>query len=290
MRYALLQCNRARSPLEKQVFDTVAEASLHDQAAGLRALTRKAIRVLPVTFAARGVGHTTCVVNLAAALSATGLRVVVIDAGRAMIAPSLGLKARYDLLHLLTGERTFAETIQLADTFSVLPAAKGLDEFIQSGSSADDLFGAFATLPTPFDLVVLAAPPDTVSQLLGPSSDVLFVLNDELDSIKATYAFLKKLSELNGFQKFQILFNDVQDPKRANDGYARLADAAKQFFNAHLSLAGVVPRDAALRRAGSLLGHVFESGSTSGNSTAKVAFSRAVVDIASWQLHEFSAA
>jgi MinD-like ATPase involved in chromosome partitioning or flagellar assembly len=161
-----------------------------------------------------------------------------------MIAPSLGLKARYDLLHLLTGERTFAETIQLADTFSVLPAAKGLDEFIQSGSSADDLFGAFATLPTPFDLVVLAAPPDTVSQLLGPSSDVLFVLNDEWDSIKATYAFLKKLSELNGFQKFQILFNDVQDPKRANDGYARLADAAKQFFNAHLSLAGVVPRDA----------------------------------------------
>jgi MinD-like ATPase involved in chromosome partitioning or flagellar assembly len=276
--------------LGQQVFDTAAEALMNDQAAGLRALTRKAVRLLPVTSAARGVGHTTCVVNLAAAFSASGLRVVVIDAGRAMVAPSLGLKAKYDLFHVLTGERTFSETIQSADTFSVLPAAKGLDEFVSSGSSAGDLFGAFTSLFSLFDMVILAAPPAAVSQLLGPAGDVLIVLNDEADSIKATYGFLKKLSEESGFQQFQILFNDVQDVTQANDGYARLADAAKRFFNAHLSLAGIVPRDAALRRAGLLRSHVFRRGSPSGNSTAKVAFSRAVVDVASWQLHEFSAA
>ena len=272
------------------MFDSSATLTMGDQAAGLRALARRALRVLPVTFAARGVGHTTCVVNLAAALSSSGQRVVVIDAGRAMIAPSLGLKAKYDLLHLLTGERTFAETILAADTFSVLPAAKGLDEFVQSGSSADDLFGAFTTLTSPFDLVVLAAPPSTVSQLLGPSSDVLFVLNDDADSIKSTYACMKKLSEESGFQQFRILLNDVQDIARANDGYARLADAGSRFFNAHLSLAGVVPRDAALRRAGAAFGHVFRQGSMSHSSSARAAFSRAAVDVSSWQLHEFVAA
>jgi MinD-like ATPase involved in chromosome partitioning or flagellar assembly len=272
------------------VFESSATSLMNDQAAGLRALTRRSLRVLPVTFAARGVGHTTCVVNLAAALSASGVRVVVVDAGRAMIAPSLGLKAKYDLLHLLTGERTFAETILPADAFSVLPAAKGLDEFVQSGSSADDLFGAFTTLTSPFDLVVLAAPPAAVSQLLGPSSDVLFVLNDEADSIKSTYACLKKLSEESGFQQFRIMFNDVQNVARANDGYARLADAASRFFNAHLSLASIVPRDAALRRAGTALSHVFRPGSFSRSSIAKTAFSRVAVDIASWQLHEFFAA
>jgi len=272
------------------VFETATAALMNNQAAGLRALTRKALRVLPVTFAARGVGHTTCVVNLAAALSASGLRVVVIDAGRAMIAPSLGLKAKSDLLHLLTGERTFAETLLPADTFSVLPAAKGLDEFIRSGSSADDFFSAFTTLSSPFDLVVLAAPPSPVSQLLCPSSDVLFVLNDDAESIKSTYTCLKKLSEESGFQKFRILFNDVQDVSRANDGYARLADAALRFFDGHLSLAGIIPRDVTVRRAGAALRHMFQQGSVFGNSAAKPAFSRVAVDITSWQLHEFSAA
>lgn len=263
---------------------------MNDQAAGLRALTRQALRVLPVTFAARGAGHTTCVVNLAAALSSVGLRVVVVDAGRAMIAPSLGLKAKYDLLHLLTGERTFAETILTSDTLSILRATRGLDGFVQSASAADDLFGAFATLSTPFDLVVLAAPPTAIAQLLRPLSDVLFVLNDEVDSIKATYACLKKLSEDSGFQQFRILFNDVQNITRANDGYARLADAASRFFNAHLSLAGIVPRDAALRRASAAFSHVFRSEKSGGHSVSKTVFSRVAVDIASWQLLEFSAA
>jgi flagellar biosynthesis protein FlhG len=241
--------------------------------------------VLAVTSAARGVGYTACVVNLAAALASLGIRVVVIDAGRAMVAPALGLRAKYDLLHLLNGDKTFAETIVQADTFSVLPATKGIDQFVKSASSSDDLFSAFTRLSTPFDLVLLATSPAATAQLLSQNSEVLFVLNDDAEAIKSTYSHLKKMTEESGFQRFRILFNDVQDASSANDGYARLADTAEHFFNAHLSLAGVVPRDLALRRAGAAMAHVFRTG---GAGAARSAFLRAAVDVANWRLPEFS--
>jgi len=267
------------------VLDTVSRPDLASgQAAGLLTIGRKLIRVLPVTFAARGAGHTSCVVNLAAALSSIGLRVVVIDAGRTMVAPALGLKAKYELLHLLSGERTFPETVLKAPEFLVLPATKGLDEFIQSGSPADDLFGAFGRLSTPVDLVLVATSPTAIAKLLGRSSDVLFVQNDDPESIKATYTSLKKLSEDHGCHRFRILINNVEQDAKAHDGYARLADTAARYFHAHLALAGVVPKDPMIKRATAALGHVFRGEA----NPAKSAFLRIAVDIANWQLAEFS--
>jgi flagellar biosynthesis protein FlhG len=269
------------------MFDALAEKPRFHQASGLQAMTKVALRVLPITTAVWGGGHNACVINLAAALSSLGLRIVVIDAGRSMVAPAIGLKAKFDLLHLLLGERTFQETMLQGESFAVLPATKGLEEFIQSGSSPDDLFGAFTRLSTPFDMVLLLTAPNAIVSLVDPADEVLFVLNEDAESIKSTYASLKRMSEESGFQRFRILFNDVQDASRANDGYARLADTAADFLHAHLSLAGVIPRDPALRRASAALSHVFRD---RGAGAARSAFLRVAVDIANWQLPEFSEA
>jgi len=267
------------------VLDTSSlQEAISGQAAGLRIFGRKTIRVLPVTFGARGTGHTTCVINLAAALASLGIRVVVIDAGRTMIAPALGLRAKYELLHLLNGERTFPETILRAPEFLVLPATKGLDDFIQSGSPADDLFAAFGRLSTPVDLVMLAAPPTAIAQLLGPASDVLFVQNDNPESITATYSSMKKMSEDSGCHRFRTLINNVEQECQAHDGYARLADTAARYFQAHLALAGVVTKDPMVKRAVAAQGHLFRGEA----SPARAAFLRVAVDIANWQLAEFS--
>ncbi len=269
------------------MLDIGTNGAVMNQAAGLRAMAKSALRVLPLTSASWGAGHTACVVNLAAALASLGLRIVVIDAGRSMIAPALGLKAKFDLLHLLTGERTFQETMLQGEPFAVLPASKGIDEFIQSGSAASDLFGAFTRLSSPFDMVLLTTAPTAIASLVEPTNEVLFLLNDDSESIKSTYASMKKMSEESGFHRFRILLNDVQDATRANDGYARLADTASHFLSAHLSLAGVIPRDPALRRASAALSHVFRDG---GAGAARSAFLRIAVDVANWQLPEYDAA
>lgn len=255
-----------------------------NQAEGLRQLTPTPMRVLPVIHAARGIGYTTCVANTAAALAATGAQVVVIDAGRAYVAAALGLRAKFELLHLLTGEKTFAETVLSIPEFLVLPAAKGLDEFLHSGSSVDDLFGAFTQLSSPVDVLVVAATPSSIAALVPSQAEVLVVLSDESESVKATYGALKRMAQDSGFHRFRILLNNVGSERKAHDVYARLADTAHKFLNAELSLAEIVPRDAAVKRAGASSSHLFKGKS----GPAQSAFSRMALDISNWQLAEFA--
>jgi flagellar biosynthesis protein FlhG len=255
-----------------------------NQADGLSQLTPAPMRVLPITHATRGVGYTMCVANTAAGIARTGSKVVVLDAGRAFVAAALGLRAKFELLHLLTGEKTFSETVLSAADFSVLPAAKGLDEFIQSGSSVDDLYGAFTQLSSPVDLLLLAVGAHSLSALVPPSSEVLIVSSDESESVKATYGLLKRLAQDSGFHRFRILLNNVESERNAHDVYARLADTAHKFLNAELSLADIVPRDVSVKRACASSSHLFKAEV----GPAQAAFSRVALDIPNWQLAEFA--
>lgn len=256
-----------------------------DQAAGLRQLMPKAaLRVLPLVTGMRGVGHTTTTVNLAAALAKSGQRIVVLDAGRALIASALNLKARYELLHLLTGERKIADTLLAADLFDVLPATKGIEEFIASGGAVDDLFSAFTTLDQPYGVAIMAIPGAAAAALTPLDAEIVFVTNDTNESIKSTYAELKKLSAEYGRQRFRIIFNDTEDRHRAQDAYARLADTAQKFLHAELALGGIVPRDPAIRRSTSAYTHVFAIEP----SPAQQIYTSIAADMAGWHLAEFA--
>jgi flagellar biosynthesis protein FlhG len=263
------------------VLDSLGYQGTGHQAASLTSVTSRSMRVLPITAGARGVGHTTCVLNFAAALRECGQRVVVLDGLRAQIAPALGSKPKYELRHLLSGERSFAEVVQPINGLWVVPAQKGLDEFADSGANPDDLFTAFADLSDEFDCLLLTAPPKVLSALAGPANDVLLVTNDLQDSIKDTYAAMKLMASAGGVQHFRVLLNGVGDTQRADDAYARLSDAASGFLGAHCALAGHVPVDRAVERAASAQRDLF---AFPARSAAKDVFRRMAGALPSWQL------
>src|SRR5687768_14308124 len=134
-----------------------------DQASGLRRLFAPALpKIIPVVSGANGVGHTTVVTWLAAALSGQGARVLVIDGARGRVARSLGRASgsapQHELMDLLAGEREFDEVALFhSPTLAVLPAARGLREMAEGGYGIAHLQDALAALATPFDLVVLLA-------------------------------------------------------------------------------------------------------------------------------------
>ncbi len=251
------------------------------QASSLASVGSRSMRVLPITAGARGVGHTTCVLGLAAALRESGQRVVVLDGLRAQVAPALGSKPKYELRHLLSGERSFAEVVQAIHGLWIVPAQKGLDEFVESGANPDDLFTAFADLSDEFDCLLLTASPKAVAALAGPANDVLLVTNELQDSIRDTYAAMKLMSAAGGVQHFRVLVNAVSDTQRADDAYARLSDAASGFLSAHCALAGQVPQDRAIERSSSAQRDLF---SLPNRSVAKDAFRRMAGALQSWQL------
>jgi flagellar biosynthesis protein FlhG len=260
-----------------------------DQAHGLRELSHanaSTLRVLPLVTGMRSVGHTSTAVNLAAALGSAGQRVLVLDAGRALIAAALDLRARYELMHLLTGEKSIQETLLRADLFDVLPAIKGVEDFLASGVAVDDLFGGFTALAKPYRTAILAAAGPQAAALTPVDTEIVFVTNDSPESVKSTYAELKRLATEHGRQRFRIIFNDIADEHAAHDSYARLADTAQRFFRAELSLGGIVPHDLAINRASVARAHVF-AGDT---SPARQAYARMAADVETWKLAEFSPA
>jgi flagellar biosynthesis protein FlhG len=256
-----------------------------DQATGLRGMFKPALRVLPTVSGARGVGLKSVIVNLAAAIAAGGQRPVVIDGGRALVASALGLKARYELMQLLTGEREFDEAVLSAGDFSVLPATKGIEAFVDSGATPPELFGAFTTLSQPFDCALLAVPARMAAALTPVESEIVFVTNDSADVLTATYQEIKVLNSEYGRLRFRIIFNGVRDVHRAQDAYARLADTAQLYFHAELALGGMIPMDAAVKRASAASTHVFKGES----SPARQAFARLAASLPDWRLAEFSA-
>jgi flagellar biosynthesis protein FlhG len=262
---------------------------LIDQAAGLRALASHSsagdfLRVVPLVRGMRGVGHTSTTVNLAAALGTGGQRVVVLDAGRALVAAALNLKARYELLHLMRGEKSIDETLLRSALFDVLPASKGIKEFLASGMLAADLFSGFAALAVPYNMSILAVSSAVAAALTPSDCEIVFVTNDTTDSLKSTYTELKHLVTDYGHHRFRIIFNDIVDPYAAQDSYARLADTAQKYFQAELALGGMVPRDLSVRRATAAITHIF----TTEPTEAHRAYVRIAANMDDWKLASFS--
>src|SRR5690606_5041580 len=119
---------------------------MNDQAQSLRRLVSKlegspdrqaskahSARVLTVSSGKGGVGQSNFTLNFALALKTLGRKVLIFDAdiGMANIDVLMGVRARYNLYHLLKGERNLEEIIELG--------SNGLP-FIAGGSGMADLF------------------------------------------------------------------------------------------------------------------------------------------------------
>lgn len=222
-----------------------------DQAAGLRQLFgNRDVRVLPVAGNDLGGGQSGCVVNLAAALARMGRRTLVLDGDRALIAPTLGLKARFDLVHLLHGDRRFDEVaVRANEGFWVLPAARGLSELMRSGASPEALFSGFGALTEPFDTILLCASTQTIAHLLARrSQETTLVCGTDPRQLAATYSRIKALSD-HGLTRFRVIYNRSESPSAAAACHERLAGTAGRFLKADVAFGGSIEDEGVLSLA-----------------------------------------
>ena len=87
-----------------------------DQAAGLRRLLGGGqLQVVTFTAGREGLGRSLAVANIAAVLARLGKEVLVLDenSGNDNVAAAFGLAGRFDLLHVLNGERYLGPSILL---------------------------------------------------------------------------------------------------------------------------------------------------------------------------------
>ncbi len=228
-----------------------------DQAAGLRRMTQpQSIQAIAVTGGKGGVGKTNVAVNLAVALADMGKRVMLLDAdlGLANIDVVLGLHPKYDLSHVLRGERGLEEVVVTGPSgIQLIPAASGIQHMAElSEAEHMGLIRAFSDLSVDLDVLIVdtaAGISDTVISFSRAVQELVVVVCDEPASITDAYALIKLLHREYGVDRFRILANMTRSANDGRELYNKMCRVTDRYLDVMLSFIGSIPYDDSLRKA-----------------------------------------
>lgn len=228
-----------------------------DQAAGLRRIfARKPLRVVSFVSGGNGVGKSAVLANLAVCLSRLRQEVLLIDenSGDDDLSAVFGMRARYDLLHVLNGDRHLEEVlVSPTPGVNILPAAKTIEKIgCLSSSQRNALMDAMQGLERPVDVLLIDAGnthPLGFSPLGLTASETVIVLSGRETAITECYALIKKLSLAFARRNFRVLINKTRSVENAAWIQSNLVQLAAQRGLARLEAAGSIPFDDAWRTA-----------------------------------------
>lgn len=213
-----------------------ARSAPRDQAAGLRRLfARPSLRVLPVLVPApRCPQRNAWLARLARAFAAAGERTLVLDASRAQLATTFGLKARFDLLHALRGECGVAQArLEIDPGFALLPAGRAFDDAVQRKASLAELIAGEAAPAEGFDLAIalLAAP--HVALFAEAPAEIAVPVAPNARDVAAALEAVRKCGQRADIAGFRWLFLGMDEAAAATLA-RRLAATAQPWTAAPL--------------------------------------------------------
>ena len=219
--------------------------NFRDQAQPLRemvernAVRRRAIKIATIASGKGGVGKSSLCVNIAIALSVLGYRVLVVDAdfGLANIDVMLGVNAKYNMGHLLRGERTIGEIIQEGHNgVRFISGGSGVFELLQMDEEKlslimRDLIG----LNDPADVILFDAGAginDQLLQLTQASNETIIVTTPEPTAFVDAYALVKTMISGGNQRNLRLIMNKCESRKEAQTA----VDGFTEVIRRHLSL------------------------------------------------------
>jgi flagellar biosynthesis protein FlhG len=213
-------------------------------------------RVIAVSSGKGGVGKTNVAVNLGLALARRGLRVALLDAdlGTANVDVVLGIRPRYHLHHVVTGERPLSEiVVQGPFGLCVVPGASGLPDLVDlPEAQRQALLRALLALDGAVDLLLIdtqAGVGHNVIQFILAARELLLITTPEPTAMTDAYALLKILSNYTMPVVIRLVVNCVRTRGEGEAAAHRLASAARQFLGVDLQWVGQLPYDISMIEA-----------------------------------------
>jgi flagellar biosynthesis protein FlhG len=206
-----------------------------DQALGLRRLfARRRARMLGVI----GEEGTAVTLELAAAFARSAQRVLLLDRTCGDAARALGLRARWELRHALSGDKAWRDiALDGPAGIVVLPASRGLDEVSSGGAAAcERLVTALDDALGPFDLMLVNGAPLPLSE-----AGVLLALAPTSAALTQAYVGLKQLARAAHPKRCDVAIHRARSEAAALDAFDSVALTAGRFLGMTLALAGTMP-------------------------------------------------
>lgn len=243
---------------------------LQDQAAGLRKLTSfqatNLARIFTIAGGKSRIGKTSVVVNLAAALAQNGQRVLLIDENPCHnnICTSLGLQARFDLLHVIHRDKRLDQVLlQGPENITILSAMRGIQALNKLNPLEQDwLIESFSELTEAVDIVLIDTAMTGTTHVLPlslASEQVMIVISGSAASLTGAYALIKIMNQEYAKQHFLILVNKIDSETESLNIYQNLYKVARQYLSVTLEYAGYIQSDEKLRNATQLCRPVMET-------------------------------
>jgi flagellar biosynthesis protein FlhG len=242
-------------------------------------------RVFAVSSGKGGVGKTTVVANLAAALTFAGKRVTVVDGdlGLANLDLLLGVSPQYTLGDFFAGRRALTDIFVTSPLgITVLPAASGAPEVVRLNYEQKLLLlSELDNLPSDSDIMLVdtaSGISDIVTYFASAAHEIVLIVTPEPTSLADAYALVKVLAAVHGEKRFQVVANMVEDETEAQRLVAVLWQTASRSLHTSFELLGWIPRDPALTRAVLQQRLVVETAPDSPSARAFTVLARHLID------------
>lgn len=259
----------------------------HDQAMGLHRLTSlkayDSARVFTIAGGKSRIGKTSIVVNLAVALAQKGQRVLLIDENPCHnnICTSLGLQARFDLLHVIHKDKRLDQVLLRGpENVTILSAMRGIHALNKLRPLEQDwLVRSFSELTKSVDIVLIdtaMAGTTHVLPLSLASEQIMMVISGSAASLTGAYVLIKIMSQEYTRRHFLIVVNKVGSEAESFGIYQNFYKVARQYLSVTFEYAGYIPNDEKLRSSTQLCKPVLESYPS---SQAAICFGQAAQNI-----------
>jgi flagellar biosynthesis protein FlhG len=203
-----------------------------------------------------GVGKSNLAANLAVALGQKGVRVLLVDAdlAQANLDLLLGVHPRFDLQHVLSGEKTLEEIVvegppgvKLVPACSGVPGLAELDDYRR-----ECLLRALGNLDIEVDLILMdmaSGVSNQVTSFCRAADDVVVVTTPEIPAFSDAYAFIKLLQQRGLPRAPRLVVSMADTPEEAEETAHRIRLVARRFLRLELESLGSVPFDSTIARA-----------------------------------------
>ncbi|WP_129722481.1 MinD/ParA family protein [Xylanivirga thermophila] len=224
---------------------------MKDQAYKLRQMMSKTdksmARIITITSGKGGVGKTSITINLAIALANMGYRVAIIDAdfGFSNVDIMLGLSTKYNLSHVVFGNKEIDEVISKGPSgVMFISGGTGVRELLDLDDYHINIFiNKISKLDSLADIVLIdtgAGLSHSTLKMVLAANEIILVTTPEPTSITDAYSIVKLVSSIDATKKFGLISNRAETSREGKQVLDKFSDAANRFLNIEIKKLGYI--------------------------------------------------